>query len=445
LHPKQGPTFQQFYNDAVIPTAYIKSGRLLPLTADGAETDFFHIFRTAFWALGTHLLNACFSGRPDRGQRSGALANAYHVNTPQRVGPETLGNSRRSGPTYAAGRTQDAGRSWCLKLDWSGETGIVVGTRPNPMDECSQNAQPVKVPWMFRLWARWDELADAQRDLARAVGDKRATIQQELAAHEAAMRKYDAEVRSPQPVALVSARQDGTVATRLKAWLDQRTRYQLIQQALHQAQADAVALTAQHDQLENQASVSAPVTTNSAQPDLSTAPAPPPHKASMLTALLSRTAQRELLSIYDDRIQTQQQLASLYGKWSAQVLLQHRIVLHLLLQSFALIAFILLCVILFDTLVRYLVRRPGVDRRRMYTRRILLTVGIQLIGLLLILVIVFGTPRQMPTIVGLTTAGLTVALQDFILAFFGWFVLMGKNGIRVGDWVEINGVGGEIV
>lgn len=35
-------------------------------------------------------------------------------------------------------------------------------------------------------------------------------------------------------------------------------------------------------------------------------------------------------------------------------------------------------------------------------------------------------------------------LQDFILAFFGWFVLMGKHGMRVGDWVEINGVRGEV-
>jgi small-conductance mechanosensitive channel len=40
---------------------------------------------------------------------------------------------------------------------------------------------------------------------------------------------------------------------------------------------------------------------------------------------------------------------------------------------------------------------------------------------------------------------LTVALKDFIVSFLGWFVLMGRNGIRLGDWVEINGVTGEVV
>jgi small-conductance mechanosensitive channel len=38
-----------------------------------------------------------------------------------------------------------------------------------------------------------------------------------------------------------------------------------------------------------------------------------------------------------------------------------------------------------------------------------------------------------------------VALKDFLVAFVGWYVLMGKNGIRLGDWVEINGVSGEVV
>ena len=51
----------------------------------------------------------------------------------------------------------------------------------------------------------------------------------------------------------------------------------------------------------------------------------------------------------------------------------------------------------------------------------------------------------MATVLALAGAGLTVALKDFIVGFFGWFVLMGKNGIRHGDWVEINGVSGEVV
>jgi small-conductance mechanosensitive channel len=67
------------------------------------------------------------------------------------------------------------------------------------------------------------------------------------------------------------------------------------------------------------------------------------------------------------------------------------------------------------------------------------------VGAILILLILFGMPNQMATVLALAGAGLTVAMKDFIVAFFGWFVLMGSNGIRVGDWVEINGVGGEVV
>jgi small-conductance mechanosensitive channel len=292
-----------------------------------------------------------------------------------------------------------------------------------------------------------DQLADAQQDLARAVGDERSRIQQELAAHESAMRTYDAQSRSEGQVAVVSAQRYGTLAGRLKAWMDQRTRYQLIQQAMQQAQADAVALTAKHNQLEAEANAiaSARATNGTSQPEQSSASESTPNRIAELTSLKNKSAQRQLLSIYDDRIQTQQQLAAVYGKWSAQVLLQHRIVLHLLLQSFALIALLLLCVIFLDGLVRHVVDRPALDRRRMQTLRIVFTFGIQLVGALLTLLVIFGPPSQMPTILGLTTAGLTVVLQDFIIAFFGWFVLMGKNGIRVGDWVEINGVGGEVI
>jgi small-conductance mechanosensitive channel len=160
-----------------------------------------------------------------------------------------------------------------------------------------------------------------------------------------------------------------------------------------------------------------------------------------LANLKLRSAQRQLLSIYDDRIQTEQQLTVVYGKWAAQLALQHRIVLHLILQSLATICILVIFVLVCDAmLVHFMARaaaqRPAADRRRMQT--------LQVVSVLVVLLVVFGSPRQMPTILGLATAGITVVMQDFIIAFFGWFVLMGKHGIRVGDWVEINGAGGEV-
>jgi small-conductance mechanosensitive channel len=77
--------------------------------------------------------------------------------------------------------------------------------------------------------------------------------------------------------------------------------------------------------------------------------------------------------------------------------------------------------------------------------RTLTRVSVQVCAVLFILLVIFGPPSQLGTILGLAGAGLTVALKDFIIGFLGWFVLMGKNGVRLGDWVEINGVTGEVV
>jgi small-conductance mechanosensitive channel len=283
-----------------------------------------------------------------------------------------------------------------------------------------------------------DQLADAQLELDRASGDDRAQIQSELAAHEALMSKYDGEARSRGEIALLSARRYGTLTGRLKAWKSQLDRYALIQQAMQQAQADVASLTAEHLALEAKANAS------TAAPGSNTPDSNTPDRASRLASIIERSEQRQLLSICNDRIQTQQQLAAVYGKWSAQVLLQHRTLLHLILQSLALIAFILICIVLCDALVRWLTANPALDRRQMQTLRSVLQLGIQVVGGLLILLVIFGWPQQVSTVLGLATAGLTIAMQDFILAFFGWFALIGKNGIRVGDWVEIDGVSGEV-
>jgi small-conductance mechanosensitive channel len=278
-----------------------------------------------------------------------------------------------------------------------------------------------------------DELADAQLDLARASGDNRAQLQSELAVREAAMQKYDSGSQG-QP-AVLSAKQHGTLASRVGAWFSQHDRYQLIQQAIQQTQEEIATLTAEHSALESKANSNAAVSAPTSSE---------PARAAHLADIKDRREQRQLLGIFDDRIQTEQQLATVYGKWSGQVLLQHRIIVHLILQSMALIVFIVLCTVLCDALVQRLLANPALDRRRMQTLRTVLELGLQVLGGALILLVVFGSPRQLTTVLGLATAGITIALQDYILAFFGWFTLMGKNGIRIGDWVEINGVGGEV-
>jgi small-conductance mechanosensitive channel len=285
-----------------------------------------------------------------------------------------------------------------------------------------------------------DDLSDAQHDLARASGDLRTRIQQELAAHQAAMSKNNAQQASNGQLAVLSTGQYGTLAGRLEAWNNQRSRSQLIQQAMQQAKADAASLMAEHNKLEAQANASSDAAVaNKSKPD-----------AAELASLQQRREQRQLLSIYDDRIQTQQQLAGIYSKWEDQVRLQHRIVSHLAVHSLATVAFILMCVILLESvgtrlLERYALHGATADRRRMQTLHTILRLGVQLVGVMCVLLVTFGVPNQISTILGLATAGLTVALQSFIVAFFGWFILMGKNGLRVGDWVEINGVAGEVI
>ncbi|HEU4634789.1 MAG TPA: mechanosensitive ion channel domain-containing protein, partial [Edaphobacter sp.] len=278
-----------------------------------------------------------------------------------------------------------------------------------------------------------DNLNDAADELAKLTGDNRDEIQRELTTRQAAMKKREEQAEAAGPSAMQSARGYRTLAGRISAWFDQRTRASLIATAKSQAENDAKALAAQ------QASVDAKLD----KPGVGDEPAN--GAKSRVARLAHLHSLSQIRSILEDRAQTQRQLAVVYQQWFDQVGRQHQIVLHLILQSIAAISLLLLGSALLTMLVGKLLDGLHIDRRTLLTLRTIVTLGIQIITLLLVILIIFGVPQQMPTILGLVTAGLTVVFQDFILAFFGWFVLMGKNGIRVGDWVEINGVGGEVV
>lgn len=278
-----------------------------------------------------------------------------------------------------------------------------------------------------------DELNGAQQELDRATGDNSTQIKEELTAHEALMRQYDSKPKDDGQVAILSVKSHKTLAERITAWFSQRNRYQLLQQALQETKNDIDALTVEYKALESKAAASA-----DAPPKDAT------DRAARLASMRDRSTERQIISIYNDRIQTERQLASVYTKWSEQVLLQHRILLHLILQSLALILLVAICMVLGDALVRRLTNHPRLDPRQAQTLRSVLELSVQIVGVAIILLMIFGYPQQTSTILGLATAALTIALQDFILAFLGWFVLVGNNGIHVGDRVEINGVNGEV-
>jgi small-conductance mechanosensitive channel len=277
------------------------------------------------------------------------------------------------------------------------------------------------------------ELADSIEDLARESGDQRVKLQQELAARQAAIKLYkDRASADDGQTAVVSAEQYRTLAHQLSTWGSLRNRKQLIAQAEQLAKDDVAALTGDREALKADAT--------------SLAAKPVGESSSERIERLQRiSAQQNILSVLNDRLGAQQQLAALYGRWGQQAELQQKIAIHLILQSLAFIAAICVVVVLAGWGLQLAMEKIVHDSRQKQTLKTVLNLGTQLVGLFLILLIIFGVPQQMPTILGLVTAGLTVVFQDFILAFCGWFVLMGPNGVRVRDWVEIDGVGGEVV
>jgi small-conductance mechanosensitive channel len=281
-----------------------------------------------------------------------------------------------------------------------------------------------------------DEADELHQTLIRLGGDRHALIQQALDEHEAVHQEETGAAVS-QTEALETPAALTSLIGKFRGLSSLRSRHQQLVVARTAAQALAAQLLQQRNALSND--------TETANASAGNTPAT--SDATTATARLrALAANREALTQYEHRIHDLESLADTYGKWDALVRAQERTILRRILRVFAFIIVIIGLTILIGRLLqRLLTSRTLLDRRRQQTLHFVLAFSVQLIGALLILIVIFGTPRQTPTVIGLATAGLTVVLKDFIVAFFGWFILMGKNGVRVGDWVEINGVGGEVV
>lgn len=94
---------------------------------------------------------------------------------------------------------------------------------------------------------------------------------------------------------------------------------------------------------------------------------------------------------------------------------------------------------------RRLVLRYTHDSRRRYQ---LLLVRKVTMWMLVVAIIGFAFVTELSsfaTFAGLITAGLAVAMQSVLVSIVGYFFLIGKYGVRVGDRVQIGNVTGEVI
>ena len=292
-----------------------------------------------------------------------------------------------------------------------------------------------------------DELDDNKQDLSRQGGDPEDQVQRALDAYQTAQKEA-------QPPKAAVAPPTGTLQEQMAAWLSLRARGHQLEDARQQAAAKASTLAREHDALEALV-FKKPAPSPGAQAADAGQAAPSDDQGNdeerdqedtgtMVAQLKHLSDQRKTLTELDKRTQDVEQLAGVYKSWGDAVETRRRSLLSQLLASLAIVLAILLAVVVITRVIRRSLYDPG-DRKRLHQVRVVAEISVQATGVLAILLVIFGPPTQLSTIIGLATAGLTVALKDFIVAFFGWFALIGRNGVRIGDWVEIEGVSGEVI
>ena len=314
-----------------------------------------------------------------------------------------------------------------------------------------------------------DEVAEANDDLMRAGGNVHLRIQQMQQEHEAAEHAA-ASVPPQAPSALSTLKgmvgeiREWSALRKKQRWLGWARQHVLAsadqlaverqklaaELAANKALVPEFTARAQHERPPG--SPSAPPATAPAPPAAGATPVSGPPAAGAApapTTLLELTkriaAEQHWLTLRDQRVSARRHLADIYAQWSTLVTAQARSALHQILIGATIVLAALLVLLCVDRWLERLLGRARIDRRQLGTLRSVIGVALQLIGILLILLVLIGVPGQIGTMLGIVGAGLTVALKDFIVAFIGWFVLMGRNGMRVGDWVEIKGVSGEVV
>ncbi len=296
-----------------------------------------------------------------------------------------------------------------------------------------------------------DELDDASEDLEQAGGDPQAKIKRLQEEHEAGDHNVAAVGSAVNPHE--QDYQAHTLLSVFRAWRALREKQALLQDARNETLEKQAYLSTRHAELEaqvekdkeNREAAKEQAKGFSKSSKVASRDESKTAAKAALDALKQYTLDQKNLADRGRRLQDEQELSDTYANWMALIAIRKRAALHNVIESVLWILLVLVVVYLADRLIEHLFTGMTAENKRIDTLRAVVKFAVQAIGAIAILFVVFGMPTQTTTVLGLAGAGLTVAMKDFIVAFFGWFILMGRNGIRVGDWVEIQGVGGEVV
>jgi small-conductance mechanosensitive channel len=133
------------------------------------------------------------------------------------------------------------------------------------------------------------------------------------------------------------------------------------------------------------------------------------------------------------------------ANWRDAVKTQYRVALKTLGVRLGLLLVILTLLFGAAEVWRRAVLRYIQDSRRRYQLLLLRRIAL---WALVVVVIGFAFASELGSIVtfaGLITAGIAVAMQSVLVSIVGYFFLIGKYGIRVGDRVQIGDVAGEVI
>jgi small-conductance mechanosensitive channel len=152
-------------------------------------------------------------------------------------------------------------------------------------------------------------------------------------------------------------------------------------------------------------------------------------------AILPLVKQRILLDLYKRSL----------TNWRDAIRTQHTSELKSLIVRLALLGIVLALVLGSANLWRRAIFRYVQDPRRRYQLLLVQRIAVWF-SIALVIAFAFATELgSLATFAGLLTAGIAVALQNVILSIAGYFFLIGKYGVRVGDRVQIAGVTAEVV